>query len=296
MFIFFFSETVSAQDSSFHFTTSDGVDLYVRTAGKGNPCVFLHGGPGLTSYYFEALPAARLIEQKVHMIYFDQRGGGRSSSAKDSNYSVKRMEKDIDELRIFLKIKKWSVMGHSFGGLVMTAYAKDYPENIQSLVYVHCTIHLDPSLQSHIENGVRLLKELGDTIQVNGQLSRFGQLMQVDNEMSKKAIYYKIMFRSQREKDIDDSLTDAATPHFNQDFAHRVWTLKDYWIDYTPFTKDIRSPVLVITGTEDYAVGPESYKSWQFKNMKIALYNGAHFSFLEEPAWFADTVLQFLNN
>ncbi len=47
------------------------------------------------------------------------------------------MGMDIEELRNFLKIKKWSVMAHSFGGLIMTAYAKDYPEKIQSLVYVN---------------------------------------------------------------------------------------------------------------------------------------------------------------
>ena len=295
LIILFLADTVSGQDSSFYFNTSDGVKLYVRTTGKGNPCLFLHGGPGSTSYYFEAMPVAQLIEQKVHMIYFDQRGGGRSSSAADSNYSMKRMELDIDELRTFLKIKKWSVMGHSFGGLILTAYARDYPQNIRSLVYVHCTIDLTSSLKSHIDNGIRLLRELGDTIVVNRQLPPFDQLSQVDQEISNKGISYKIMFRSLRDKEIDDSLTNAATPHFNQDFQHHVWTMKDYWKDYTPYTKDILCPVLVIAGTSDFAVGPDNYKSWQFKNMKVVLHNGGHFSFLENPQWFADIVLPFLN-
>ncbi|MDP4211838.1 MAG: alpha/beta hydrolase [Bacteroidota bacterium] len=95
-------------------------------------------------------------------------------------------------------------------------------------------------------------------------------------------------------KDIDDSIANAATPHFNRDFSHRIWTMKEYDADYTSYAKDILCPVLVIAGKRDFAVGPGNYKSWQFKNMHVVLYDGAHFSFLEEPTWFADTVFQFL--
>ena len=94
--------------------------LYLRTAGTGEPCLFIHGGPGNTSHYFEPLPAAKILEKQLRMIYYDQRGGGRSASAKDSNYSIKRMEQDIEEIRNFLQIKKWSIIGHSFGGVIMT--------------------------------------------------------------------------------------------------------------------------------------------------------------------------------
>ncbi len=294
--LFFLTTTASAQDSSYYFTTSDGVRLYVRTAGHGDPCLFLHGGPGLTSYYFEALPVAKLMEKKMHMIYFDQRGGGRSSSAKDSNYSVERMEKDIEEIRESLKIKKWSIMAHSFGGLIMTAYAKDHQESIRSLVYVHCTVDIQSSLKSHIDNGIKLLREVGDTFGVDRRLSPFNQMMSVHGELAKKGIEYKIMFRSQRAKDIDDSITNAATASFNQDFQHRIWTLKDYWIDFGVYTKDISCPVLIIAGTRDYAVGPGNYKTWQFKDRRVVLYDGAHFSFLEEPVWFADKVLPFMES
>jgi proline iminopeptidase len=263
-------------------------------AGKGAPCLFLHGGPGNTSHYFEDLPASKLLEQKMRMIYFDQRGGGRSASAKDSNYSIQRMETDIEELRNCLKIREWSVMGHSFGGLIMTAYARDYSDRIRSLVYVECGLNLELVLKSHIDNGTRMLTEIGDTFTVNKQLTPFHQMMSIHEELAKKGIEYKIMFRSQREKDIEDSLIGAATPHFNQDFSHRVWTMPDYLIDYSVYTKDITCPVLVIAGTRDYAVGPDSYKAWHFKNMQLVLYDGAHASFQEEPVWFVNTVLPFL--
>ena len=289
-----FSATVYGKEKSFYFKTSDGVNLYIRTAGKGLPCLFVHGGPGLTSYIFEATPAAKLIEQSLHMIYFDQRGSGRSSNAADSNYSMKRMERDIEELRVFLKINKWSVIGHSFGGLIMTAYAKDYPEKINSMVYVHCTNNLQLSLQSHIDNGTRLLRQIGDTIKPDTQLTSFNQMMKVHEELAKKGIEYKIMFRSQQEKDMEDSLIRFATPHLNQDFQHFIWGMKEYFIDYSTYTENIHCPVLIINGTLDYAVGPDSYKAWKFKNSKVVSYKGGHTSYQEEPEWFASAVLKFL--
>ena len=48
----------------------------MKLAGKGRPVLFVHGGPGSTSYYFEAQPAAALLEDELQMIYFDQRGAG----------------------------------------------------------------------------------------------------------------------------------------------------------------------------------------------------------------------------
>lgn len=295
-FLSAFSLAAYGQDSTHRFTTSDGVVLYLRTAGHGDPCLFIHGGPGNTSNYFEALPVARLLEKHLWMIYYDQRGGGRSASPADSNYSMKRMELDMEEIRTFLKIKKWSVIAHSFGGLILTAYAKDYPQSIRSLVYAHCSMNTNSVLHSHIDNGIRLLKEIGVTYKSDSLLPLFNQMMNVHTELAKYDIEYKIMFRSQRQKNIEDSLIGAATPNFNQDFQHRVWSMKDYLKDYSDYTRDIDAPVLIITGKRDYSVGPDTYKTWHFKNSRVIFYDAAHVSFQEEPDWFANHVLSFLHD
>ena len=59
-----FCKISSAADTTFYFTTSDTVKLFVKIAGKGKPCLFVHGGPGSTSFYFEALPAAKLLSKR----------------------------------------------------------------------------------------------------------------------------------------------------------------------------------------------------------------------------------------
>lgn len=57
--------------------TSDGVSLYLKVAGQGTPCIFVHGGPGAWSLSFEAL-GGNVLEKKLQMYYCDQRGCGRS--------------------------------------------------------------------------------------------------------------------------------------------------------------------------------------------------------------------------
>jgi proline iminopeptidase len=291
--LFAFVCTAFARDSTFYFTTSDNVKLYVRVAGKGKPCLFVHGGPGSTSYYYEAMPGAPIIEQKLQMIYYDQRGAGRSDSAANRNYSLKRMLQDMDELRQHLKISKWSVMGHSFGGILMTNYALQYAKQVTALLYIHCTLNMQASMQSHVDFGKEELgmandKDLND--ESKPLMQRVGL---VHNMLSEKDSWYKLMYRNAWEKKYNDSITLSAGK-FNRDFATQCWSVEDYWKDYSLQTANIKCPVLVMTGKKDYAIGVNHYKSFRFPNQTTVHYIGGHAPFQEEPQWFAETILSFL--
>lgn len=282
-----------AKDSSFYFTASDGVRLYVRIAGQGKPCLFVHGGPGSTSYYYEAMAGAPIIEEKLQMIYFDQRGAGRSDSAASRDYSLKRMLLDMDELRQHLKIQKWSLMGHSFGGILITNYALQYKKNVSALLYINCTVNMQASLQSHVDFGK---KELGmmNNQELNDEskplIQRVGL---VHNMLSEKDSWYKLMYRNAWEKKYNDSVTMSAGK-FNRDFATQCWNVQEYWKDYSAQTANIDCPVFVMTGDKDYAVGVDHYKSFRFPDKTVVHYIGGHAPFQEEPQWFAEKVLSFL--
>jgi proline iminopeptidase len=185
-------------------------------------------------------------------------------------------------------------MGHSFGGIIMTAYAHDYLAHITKMMYVHCTLNMTASLDSHIQNGTMLLKQAGVDYRVDTTLSKFDQMIKVHGELAKQKIEYEIMFRSQKEMDREDSLIDATKPRIIQAFNHFAFKSPEYMKDFAPYTPQITCPVLIIAGTKDYAVGPEAYKSWDFKHKKVVLYNGAHTSYQEEPEWFARVVLGFV--
>ena len=293
LFTLMLCTTVFAQDSTFYFTTSDNVRLYVRLAGKGKPCLFVHGGPGSTSYYFEAMSSASLIEEKMHMIYFDQRGSGRSDSAQNNDYSLPRLIKDIEELRSALGYKQWAVMGHSFGGILITNYASVHPKSVSALLLINCTLNMQAAMQSHLEFGLTEL-DIKDQEKFRDTTKPLNErVWMVHDKLSEKSLWYKLMYRNAFEKQYNDSITMAAGK-FNRDFASKVWNVADYWKDFTPLTAKIKCPTFILTGDKDYAIGPKHYQSFRFPRSSVVHYIGGHAPFQEEPQWFAEKIISFI--
>lgn len=283
-----------ATDSTFYFHTSDSVRLYVRVAGKGQPCVFVHGGPGSTSYYFEAFPSAHIIQQHMQMVYFDQRGAGRSDSAANNNYSLERLLQDLEELRSALKHPRWSVMGHSFGGIISTAYAAQYPKAVQALYMIHGTVNMEASMKSHLSFGLKEIDYKDQTAFRDTTKPLNERVWAVHDQLTAKNLWYRLMFRNTAEKAINDSVTFSVS-RFNRDFAAKVWGIATYWKDFTPLTARVKCPVLVITGDQDHAIGPRHYQDFRFPKQTVIHYIGGHASFQEEPQWFAEKIIAFGN-
>ena len=60
-------------------------------------------------------------------------------------------------------------------------------------------------------------------------------------------------------------------------------------------TKTIRTPVLIITGKHDKAVGTQHYKTFQFPNQKVVSIDGGHLLYYERNREFVDAVFDFVN-
>ena len=294
LFIIASTTAAFAKDTAFYFTTSDSVQLYVHVAGQGIPCVFVHGGPGSTSYYYEAMPGAPIMEQQMQMVYFDQRGCGRSASPKNKNFSLSRLEKDMEELRTYLGYKQWAVMGHSFGGILITNYASHYPQSVAALLMIECTLNMHYALLSHLEFGLKELNIQDQTAYRDTTKPLNERVGMVHDLLNKKGVWYKLMFRNAYEKNYSDSVTLAIGP-FNWDYAHAVWNMADYRKDFTPLTAQIKCPVLVMTGNKDFAIGPDHYKAFHFPHATVVHYIGGHAPFQEEPQWYSEKVIAFLS-
>jgi len=279
-------------DREFYFTTSDSVKLYVRVVGQGQPCVFVHGGPGSTTNYFEKSEGSG-VEAFMQMIYFDQRGSGRSETAKNGDYSLLRMEKDLEELRRHLGYKQWAVMGHSFAGILMTSYLSHYANKVSSAIYVNCTLSLPYSINSHISFGIQELG-LTDPKYTDPATNVMQRLGMVHQQLNEKGVWYKLMFSSAQAKMESDSITLAIGKEFNYDYGNKVWGYEEYNQDFTVVSANIKTPVLIIAGLKDHAVGPNMYKSFRFPNSRTALYEGGHAPFQESGPWFVNTVRLFL--
>lgn len=104
--------------------------LYVNTFGKPkNPAiVYIHGGPGYNSFDFESSTAAQLADAGYFVVAYDERGAGRSDSAKsNSEFTYEAYVRDLKAVIDRLKINKPVLMGHSFGGSVALRFMDAYP-------------------------------------------------------------------------------------------------------------------------------------------------------------------------
>ncbi|HSE97608.1 MAG TPA: proline iminopeptidase-family hydrolase [Blastocatellia bacterium] len=129
---------------------SGGVKLIPITTPKGtfrvwtkrvgnNPTIkvlLLHGGPGATHEYFEALdsyfPAAG-----IEYYYYDQLGSAYSDQPKEPElWDLPRFVEEVEQVRQALKLdnSNFYLLGHSWGGVLAIDYALKYQQHLKGLI------------------------------------------------------------------------------------------------------------------------------------------------------------------
>jgi proline iminopeptidase len=111
-----------------------GVQLFERRTGSGPPVVVLHGGPGAHHDYL--LPGFDALANGRELIYYDQRGGGRSPVSRETPVGWREQVADLEELRRQWGIDRLTIAGYSWGGLLALLYAVTFPENVSRLALV----------------------------------------------------------------------------------------------------------------------------------------------------------------
>jgi len=112
----------------------DGVRLFTRRAGDGPPVVVLHGGPGAHHDYL--LPQYDLLARGRSLLYYDQRGGGRSPVGRDTPVGWREHVADLEALRRHWSIDRLTLLGYSWGGLLAVLYWLEHPEQVERLALV----------------------------------------------------------------------------------------------------------------------------------------------------------------
>jgi proline iminopeptidase len=111
-----------------------GVRIFERRIGAGPETVVLHGGPGAHHDYL--LPGFDLLAPGRTLIYYDQRGGGRSAVERDVPVGWREQVADLEALRTIWGADRLSIAGYSWGGLLALLYAVAHPDGVGSLALV----------------------------------------------------------------------------------------------------------------------------------------------------------------
>lgn len=135
---------------------SGGFHVWTRQFGESPIKVLvLHGGPGANHEYLEVL-ADELPPEGVEVYLYDQLGSYYSDQPNDlSLWSVERFREEVEEVRHFLGLENFYLLGQSWGGFLAIEYALKYPQHLKGLVISNMTA----SIPSYVKS-INALREL----------------------------------------------------------------------------------------------------------------------------------------
>src|ERR1700712_2042174 len=115
-------------------TTKDGVEIYYKDWGEGQPIVFSHGWPLSADDWDNQM--LFFLDQGFRVIAHDRRGHGRSSQTSEGN-EMDTYAADVPALVEALDLLGAIHIGHSTGGGEVAHYvARAEPERVAKAILV----------------------------------------------------------------------------------------------------------------------------------------------------------------
>jgi proline iminopeptidase len=107
--------------------------LYSRAMGQGPSVIVLHGGPDFDHGYL--LPELDRLSDAFRLLYYDQRGRGRSAeNVRPDHVTLASDLDDIDRVRRYHELEAMVLLGHSWGAVLALEYALRNPTRVSHLI------------------------------------------------------------------------------------------------------------------------------------------------------------------
>ncbi len=282
------------------FIPVERTNLYTKVVGNlEKPIIItLHGGPGAFNVDHEFY--RDVFENDYLMVYFDQRGSGKSDEFRDKTmFTTDQFVKDLDEVVNYIKErypnKKINLLGSSWGGMYGFLYLIKHQEKINSFIcnsgtanIQHNTLALikhekqlankllkktdDPSKKERYND---ILKRL-DTIEKSGFNKTFFVDMNTIRYEFPKDLGFDVYWAQPEKKakieallkDPDFYTRNKYTPELLEKVMERFEYINEVFHGQGSYNNlnilseiaNIKTPTLVIQGEFDYAIGIESGK------------------------------------
>ncbi len=117
----------SSHGAGSYVTTRDGVQIFYKDWGSGQPIVFSHGWP-LSADDWDA-QMMFFVQHGYRVIAHDRRGHGRSSQVSDG-HDMDHYAADLAALTAHLDLKDAIHVGHSTGGGEVVHYVARYQDRV----------------------------------------------------------------------------------------------------------------------------------------------------------------------
>ncbi len=120
----------------YHRAEVEGVRVYYRRMGQGDPVVLLHGFPETSFAWRHVMPG---LAERYTVIAPDLRGCG-ASDRPDQGYDKQSVAADIHGLVRQLGFDRIKLVSHDVGMMVGYAYAATYSEEVERVVLMEAAI------------------------------------------------------------------------------------------------------------------------------------------------------------
>jgi len=247
-------------------------DIYVGDTGKGFPLVLVHGFLGSAEMW---QPQIEYLKNNYRVITPSLPGFGKSNKAKSHN-NINEMAESVLHCLKEKGIKKFYLLGHSMGGMIVQEMAKLVGEKIIKLIcYGTGAVGDIPGRFETMDESRGKLKKNGLEITAH----RIAKTWFVDEDKSK---YFSLC-----DDAIKATSSEAAD---NALIAMKTWNgLKNL--------KNIKNSTLIIWGDQDKTYNFEQVKvlNKNIPNSKLKIIKGcSHNVHLEKPDEFNKCIFEFL--
>lgn len=285
-------------------------DIYYEIHGENNDntLVYFHGGPGASCLDFTA--QAKELGSKLKVVIFDQYGVLRSEQIKDDEaYGMNVQVEIIEEMRQKLRIDKWSVLGHSYGGMLACLYTHIYPSAVNKLI-LDC-----PSLD-FIDSSRSIANYMSDYILKSGDNEAKALLQKLKTaDYTDKTVFFDLTSLLEKIEDMQlrsylhgITFEEYAKKVYTEEIPDEMWAKSETHLmkliddgkiieNFLPMLKNIHKPMLLINGRYDPACSENQirYIKENIENARQVLFeNSGHFPRIEEPAKYTQCVIDFL--
>lgn len=238
-----------------------GHELWTEGLGdRRHPAILLISGAVAHARFWTNLFCEELVRNGYFVIRYDHRDVGLSSSDTQEPYTIEDLSRDAATILQEHGISKAHIVGHSMGGIVAQIFAIIFPEKTLTLTCIGCgpaaaTDLMDIPLTSEEQKIVDLTREINNankpTEHFEESLPGFMQMWKRWNgtaAFDEDLVYdfTKEMYSRSIKKN-----RDKPHPHIKAIRAG-VESLEER----RGILKNIRGPVLVIQGEEDYLLIP----------------------------------------
>jgi proline iminopeptidase len=270
--------------------TGQASPFVVHDAGQGKAVLILSGGPGFTAW--NLLPLHQQITKQHRALLFDMRGmGDQANLSLTQGRLLDQWVADIEAVRRDKGIKQWTLVGHSWGGIMALLYAKAYPNHVSQILLLN---PVDPEKRG--------LVDILDRI--NERQAQFkpdawdAEFDEKDTNMKGFAATDESVRLYQIRHVLPTYFVDMAqgeayaaqftAQDFSPEINSRIW--QEY--DALPFNRSdarrLKKPVVFADCDQDLLM-PENLQGLKdyFPNMKQKIFkNCAHFPWVEQPKAF----------